>query len=175
MSTWAIGLLIAIPVILLVMAVHRVPAAESHIVRRLGHAHRTLSPGWHVIVPVLERVAHRVSMSGRVLEVRVDGLETSDQHPMQAQGVLYFQVLDVNKAVDQLGQLDTAARNLTESVVRDFVADISRASLELRSSDEISNWLLGLLNETSTGWGVRITRVELELTRSANEDGAASG
>lgn len=166
MSTGAIitlWIVVALVVILLALSLRRVPPMESHIVNRLGRAHRTLQPGWHWLLPFVDRVAHRVSMSGRVLEVTIPELETEDRQPMKAEGVVYFQVLDVDKALEQIGMLEDAARNLTVSTTRELVHEMSGSALQQRTTREINAWLLGLLNQSSEQWGVRITRVELDF------------
>jgi len=171
--TLGLASLLAIVVLIAVVSVCRVPPGHSWTVARLGSYHRTLGPGIHFIVPFLDRITHRVSMLGQVLGVECDALPTRDDRRVDARGRLYFQILDPRKASTRLNSLEDAAQSLTAAKARDLVQQLDLDSLQQRTTDEINAWLLGLLNESATQWGVRVTRIEMDFS-DRDEDAAQS-
>lgn len=166
MNNLTIGLLIALAAILVMVVFgwRRVPPDQTYTINRLGRFHRTLAPGMHFLIPFVDRITHRVSMAGHTIEVCCSQLRTQDQQPVLASGMIYFQVLDPRKAASHERNLDQATRNLTEEVTRGMVEQMSLSSLSHHSSGDLNAWLLGLLNQSATEWGVRITRIDLKFS-----------
>lgn len=160
------GLVIALVAIvaLVLLSLRLVPPDQTYTINRLGRFHRTAAPALHFIVPFLDRVTHRVSMAGRAIDVCCAHLHTSDEHEVLASGMLYFQVLDPRKAASHARTLDQVAKNLTLDATKGMVEQISSDSLKHHSSGELNAWLLGLLNQSASEWGVRITRINLTFT-----------
>lgn len=165
MSSLAIILLILVLgfVALAAVALQRVPEGCNLIVYRKGRFDRTLGPGWHLLIPGVERPMQKVAMGGRVLDVRYDALHTKDGQSVEVDGALYYQVLDAEKVVDHVDSLSSAALSLVQSTAQDLVSDMTSDSLARRRSNEINQWLLGMLNQASSQWGVRITRLDLRF------------
>ena len=165
MSNLTVGLLIALAAILVMVVIgwRRVPPDQTYTINRFGRFHRTLAPGMHFLVPLIDRISHRVSMAGRAVEVSCTQLHTNDQHAIVASGMIYFQVLDPRKAASHVRTLDQAARNLTEKTAIGMVEQMSYHSLSHHSSGDLNAWLLGLLNQSASEWGVRITRINLKF------------
>ncbi|MDJ0655152.1 MAG: SPFH domain-containing protein [Xanthomonadales bacterium] len=168
MNIWLLVLLLAVAVVaaLLALAVKRVPEGQSFTVHRRGRFHRILSPGIHVVVPLLDRVAHRVNTLGRVMEVACEDLHTKDDHTLVAQGQVYFQVLDARKAADRDGAINQAARDLARVKAQELVEQMTYEVFSHRTSRELNSWLLGLLNQSSSEWGVRVTRIQMDFNES---------
>lgn len=164
LTTQIVAALILLVLIVVALAsVRHVPVAQRHVVNRMGRFHRTMRPGWHLLIPFVDRVSEKVSMGGRVLEVLFADLQTADDQMVSAKGLLYFQVLDARKAAGRLSTLNEAATGLTEKGLRQLVQELSVETLLHRTSREINGWLVGMLNQSAEEWGVRITRVELEF------------
>lgn len=144
-------------------AVRFVPRGQSHTVHRRGRFLRSLQPGLHFIVPLIDQVSHKVDMKGRALTLHCEQLASKDECPVIADGVLYFQILDARKAAERLTTLDDAARNLAETSTREMVGQMTFTSLTSHSGPEINSWLLGMVNQSAVPWGVRATRIELDF------------
>jgi regulator of protease activity HflC (stomatin/prohibitin superfamily) len=144
-------------------SLRRVPQGFTFTVDRLGQFHRTLAPGIHFILPFVDRVTHRINMLGRALLVHCESLETKDACRVIADGTIYLQILDPRKVTGRLDTLDDAARSLIETTAREMVLQLTLESLHHRTASEINSWLLGLLNQSSNQWGVRITRIDLDF------------
>ncbi len=160
---YVLGAIVAGVAIIALLSMRRVPDGQSFTVNRFGRFHRTLGPGLHFIVPLVDRVAHRVNILGQKLEVDCRPLKTKDEHAVLAHGVVYFQVLDPRKAAYYRRSVQEAARDLAESTTRELVEQMTFDALSHRTTRELNSWLLGMLNQSSTEWGVRITRIDLRF------------
>ncbi len=159
--------LAAVAVLLLLLglaSVRRVPDGQSFTVNRMGRFHRTLGPGVHLIVPLIDRVTHKINTLGRKLAVHCRPLKTKDEHPVLADGVIYFQVLDPRKAAHYQRRIEEAAQDLAETTTAELVQQMTYDALSHRTSRELNTWLLGMLNRSSTEWGVRVTRIDLKFS-----------
>lgn len=154
---------------LLVAGLRRVPDGHCFTVNRLGRFHRTLQPGWHLVLPLIDRVTRRISTAGSVLTVKNHRLTTRDHQPMVASGKVYLQVLDPRKAAYQPGDLDRGAEALARSCADELVNQLTLRSLQERTSLELNSFVMNAINETSQQWGVRVTRVELRFTSDPGE------
>lgn len=159
---------------LLAMSVRRVPVGEVWVVHRFGRKHRNLDRGWHALLPLVERVVHRINMLGRTVPVELDDMPTQDAHLVSGHGRLCFQVLDADKASMEAGRLDGAATNLVQTVCEEMIAEMKFDDLVKRRRADTNAWILGLLNQSSANWGVRITRVEVIFDETADSAKEAS-
>src|SRR5580698_9936274 len=98
------------------MAVKRVPMGQVHSLYRNGKPARLLQPGVHVVLPLLERVAHRIDLSGQVLRFQepVDGSSAHD-----VRGTVYWQVLEPERADAVIEQADQLIRRSAREALRE--------------------------------------------------------
>jgi regulator of protease activity HflC (stomatin/prohibitin superfamily) len=146
--------------ILLVLAYHRVPEGQAFTVYRLGAYRRTLAPGVHWIVPLVESVAHKMSLTGRAVHFPAVQLSREDT-ALRVGGSLWFQVIDPALADPRADHLD------------DFVLESTHAAL-----DDLAPWLATLepgefnaavktaMNQRLRPHGLLITRCELDRAAS---------
>lgn len=149
-------LLLISATVLLALAVQRVPQGQAFTVHRFGEYRRTLSPGLHWIVPLVESVAHRMSLTGRAVHfpaVRLSREETA----LRVGGGLWYQVIDPAQADPRADHLD------------DFVLESTHAAL-----DDLAPWLCSLegaefnaavksaMNQRLRPHGLLVTRCELD-------------
>lgn len=168
---WSWWLILAVALIVLAaFFVRVVPVGQTYSIARFGTFHRTLDPGVHVVVPLVDRTTHRVNMLGRAREVRFHSLRTADDHRLQADCKIYFQVLDARKVIRQSADLDKAVEQLLQRVLIDLTAEMDQETLFSRSPHELDSWLLGLLNQEAQNWGVRMTRVNARLTEENDKN-----
>ncbi|MBX3688771.1 hypothetical protein [Dokdonella sp.] len=141
-------LCIAVGLVLLAASVLRIPEGQIVALRRIGGHERHIGPGMHLMLPLLERVARKISLAGTTL--RIDDLER-DGSALQA--TIYFQVLDPERA-DRL--LDD-----TGSVLRARTRELVAASEFPASTQERAGWLKRGLNERLRECGLIVARVDL--------------
>ncbi|GLQ97986.1 SPFH domain-containing protein [Dyella mobilis] len=132
------------------VAVKRVPVGQVHSLYRHGKPVRLLQPGTHVVLPLLDRVGHRIDLGGRMLRFDASLAET---HPLH--GTVYWQVLEPERADAVIDQADQLIRR----GVLDALADTAANEDERR---EMAARLKSCLNKDLRERGVMVTRVELE-------------
>jgi len=149
MTILMLSLIVALPA-LAAVAVKRVPAGQVHSLYRRGKPVRLLQPGTHVVVPLVDRVGHRIDLGGRTL--RFDVSDAQSLH-----GTVYWQVLEPERADAVIDQADQLIRR---GVLDALHADVAANQQDARR--EVAARLKSSLNQHLRERGVMITRVELE-------------
>jgi regulator of protease activity HflC (stomatin/prohibitin superfamily) len=137
---------------LVAAAVKRVPAGQVQNVYRHGKPVRLLQPGTHMVLPLLDRVGHRIDLGGRML--RFDVAAVAANQPLL--GTVYWQVLEPERVDAVIEQADQLIR---DGVINALHADTDAARDERR---EVAARLKCSLNQRLRERGVMVTRVELE-------------
>ena len=133
-------------------SIRRIPEGQVYTLRRVGGHTRVMHSGTHFMVPLVERVAHKISLTGS--NVPVDGLVAAE-HEQQYRGIVYFQVLDPARADRVIDGIDDLLQERTRSLFAD-------AALP-ESSDGRRQWLKQSLNSDIRDRGLLVTRVDLAV------------
>jgi len=133
---------------------------EEALVATFGKYNRKLSPGPNFIVPIMDTIAYRGSVKEQVLDVPPQQCITRDNVPITADAVVYWRVMDMEKAFYRVENLKQAMTNLVLTQIR---AELGNLELDqtFTARNHINELLLRDLDESTDPWGVKVTRVEL--------------
>ena len=134
--------------VLAIASIRKIPEGQVYTLRRFGGHTRLMHSGMHLMWPFVERVAHKISLTGA--NVPVEGLSDADR---QYRGIVYFQVLDPARADRVIDNVDRLLRERTRSLFAD-------AALP-EAFDSRRQWLKQSLNSDVRERGLIVTRVEL--------------
>jgi regulator of protease activity HflC (stomatin/prohibitin superfamily) len=157
----AIGALVILALVLVASSVRVIQQSYVGIVQRLGRYQRTIGPGVHLLVPMLDRVATVVDMKETVQAFAPQPVITQDNVTIGIDTVVYYQVTDSVKATYEVANVLQAMEQLTITTLRNVVGAMTLEET-LTSRDSINSQLRSVLDEATEKWGVRVTRVELK-------------
>jgi len=146
---------------LLFMGAKMVPQGSEWTVQRFGQYTRSLTPGLHWIIPVIDAIGNKVNMMEIVSDVPQQEVITKDNAMVQVDGIIFYQVLDSAKATYEVNRLEIALLNIAQTNIRAVVGSMELDEL-LSQRDKINARIQDVVGEAAAPWGVKVNRVELK-------------
>ncbi len=137
-----------------------VPEQESYIVERLGKYSKTITAGFHLLTPFLDKVAYKQNLKEEALDVDPQICITADNVQVSVDGVLYLKVFDPVKASYGIDNYRYAVAQLAKTTMR---SEIGKLELDKTFSgrDSLNDNIVKALDEASDNWGIKVTRYEI--------------
>ena len=153
--------LLIILIYLGVSCVKIVRQSDAVIIEKLGAYNRTLSHGLHLLIPIVEKAVHTISLKERVCDFKPQPVITKDNVTMQIDTVVYFYVTDPKLFTYGVERPISAIENLTATTLRNIIGELE-LDQTLTSRDTINTKMRLILDEATDPWGIKVTRVELK-------------
>lgn len=154
-------LLAVIAILLVVTNIRIVPQSDGYVIERLGAYQTTWDVGLHVKIPLIDRVAKRVSLKERVVDFPPQPVITKDNVTMQIDTVVYFQITDPKLYTYGVDNPIAAIENLTATTLRNIIGELELDET-LTSRDIINTKMRSILDEATDPWGIKVNRVEVK-------------
>ncbi|MBL6988228.1 MAG: paraslipin [Bacteriovoracaceae bacterium] len=145
----------------LIRALRLVPARTEFIVERLGKYNKTLRAGFHLLIPVIDKVAFIQDLKERTTDVPAQSCFTKDEIQVEIDGVIYMQVQDSVKASYGITDYQYAAIQLAQTTTRAIIGTLE-LDRTFEEREAISGRVVAVLDEAATKWGVKILRFEIK-------------
>src|SRR5687767_5731804 len=179
----ALGIIGGLLLLILAKSVKIIGQAEVIVVERLGRFHRVARSGLNILIPFIERPRHldvrfsetdvaglrritssstsRIDLREQVLNFPSQPVITKDNVTIDIDAVLYYRIADPQKATYSVQNLPYALETLTRTTLRQIVGEME-LDFTLSSREMINKRMREVIEEASIGWGVDVTRVELQ-------------
>jgi regulator of protease activity HflC (stomatin/prohibitin superfamily) len=138
-----------------------VPQGSNWTVENFGRYTRTLQPGLHILVPVMERVGTKMNMKEQVMDIPSQDIITRDNAMVRVDGVAFYQVLNAAKASYEVNMLEVSIIQLTMTNIRTVMGSMDLDEL-LSNRDKINTRLLHVVDAATEAWGIKVTRIEIK-------------
>ena len=161
MGLMVLGVLLVLVILILAANIRIVPQAHAYILERLGGYKETWGVGIHFKIPILDRVAKRVSLKEQVVDFEPQAVITKDNVTMQIDTVVFFQITDPKLFAYGVVNPLMAIENLTATTLRNIIGDLELDET-LTSREIINAKMRSTLDEATDPWGIKVNRVELK-------------
>lgn len=159
---WIIlAVLLLIVISLITTNIRIVPQAQAYVVERLGAYKETWQVGLHFKLPLIDRVARRVSLKEKVIDFEPQPVITKDNVTMEIDTVVYYQITDPKLYAYGVENPMAAIENLTATTLRNIIGDLELDE-SLTSREHINGKIRIVLDEATDPWGIKINRVEVK-------------
>ena len=146
---------------LLALSVRVVPQADAFVLERLGKYHTTWLAGLHCRIPLIDRVAKRVTLKEQVADFAPQPVITKDNVTMRIDTVVFFRVEDPKLYAYGVDNPLSAIENLTATTLRNIIGELELDET-LTSRETINTQMRANLDQATEAWGIKVSRVELK-------------
>lgn len=158
---WGLIIILILVIIVLASTIKVVKQANAYVIERLGTYQGTWSVGVHFLMPIVDKVARRVSLKEQVADFPPQPVITKDNVTMRIDTVLFFQIVDPKLYCYGVENPLAAIENLTATTLRNIIGDLE-LDQTLTSRETINTQMRATLDKVTDPWGIKVTRVELK-------------
>ena len=154
-------ILLVLLIIVFIPCITIVPQAKAYVIERLGAYQDTWHVGFHVKLPIVDRVAKRVNLKEQVADFPPQPVITKDNVTMSIDSVVFYQITDPKLFVYGVENPMLAIENLTATTLRNIIGDME-LDQTLTSRETINTQMRAALDLATDPWGIKVNRVELK-------------
>lgn len=153
--------LLALIVVFLIKTINVVGQGHAYVIEWLGSYQTTWEHGLHIKIPILQKIAKKVSLKEQVADFPPQPVITKDNVTIQIDTVVYYSIIDPKLFAYGAERPLVALENLTATTLRNIIGELELDET-LTSRDTINGKMTSILDEATDPWGIRVHRVELK-------------
>lgn len=138
-----------------------VPQRSAYIVERLGKYNDTLTAGFHILIPFIDRVAYKHTLKEQAIDVASQSCITRDNITVEVDGILYLQVVDPMKASYGIDHYGFASIQIAQTTMRSIIGKLE-LDKTFEERDTINTVIVQAVDQASDPWGIKVTRYEVK-------------
>lgn len=166
---WTVLLILLIIMFVIVTRLFIVVEFREEVIQeRLGKYKKTLSPGFHFMIPFVDRAAYRQEMREQVIDVPSQTCITKDNIEVAVDGLVYLKVMDSHRASYGISDYVAAAVNLAQTTMR---SEIGKITLDdtFSERDMMNENIVKEIDEAADPWGIKVMRYEIKNISPSND------
>ena len=152
--------LLIIAIVVVLFSIRQVNEYERGVKLKFGKYSKILTPGWHVILPIVESMS-KVDIRTKAVDVPEQDAITKDNVSIRINAVLYYKIFDASKAVLAVENFRFAVAQLAQTTMRNAVGAVTLDDL-LSERDKISEEICKVVDLATDPWGIKVENVELK-------------
>ena len=156
-----VGIFAVIVIVILVKTATVVPQRSEYIIERLGKYNKSLSAGFHILIPFLDKIAYKRSLKEEVLDIESQDCITTDNVSVSVDGVLYLQVMDSKLSAYGIDNYRLAAGQLAQTSLRSVIGKIE-LDRTFEERETLNQQVVAAIDEAAQNWGVKVLRYEIK-------------
>ncbi|MCT4608913.1 MAG: SPFH/Band 7/PHB domain protein [Pelagimonas sp.] len=153
-------LLVGFIILCIFLGVRIVPQSEKHVVERFGRLRAVLGPGINFIIPFLDKVRHKISILERQLPNATQDAITSDNVLVQVETSVFYRILEPEKTVYRIRDVDAAIATTVAGIVRANIGKMELDEVQSNRAQLISDIKVAV-EDAVDDWGIEVTRAEI--------------
>ncbi|MEG1686936.1 MAG: SPFH domain-containing protein [Angelakisella sp.] len=158
---WVLGLLAILILIVAITNIRVVPQASVYVIERLGTYYTTWETGMHIKIPMVDRIAKKISLKEQVMDFAPQPVITRDNVTIQIDTIVFYQVTDAKLYTYGVERPIMAIESLSATTLRNIIGDME-LDHTLTSRDVINTKITVSLDQSTDKWGIKVNRVELK-------------
>lgn len=153
--------LLVVIFILLLSSIKIVNTGYLYVVERFGQFYRVLGPGWHFMIPCVDKVRRKVSTKQQILDVPPQSVITKDNVKISVDNVIFFKLLNAQDAVYNIEDYKAGIVYSATTNMRNILGNMTLDEI-LSGRDQINQNLLNIIDEVTDAYGIKILSVEIK-------------
>ena len=147
-------------IVTLRLSIRIVPQSQIYVVERFGKYTRSLNPGLSIIIPYIDKVAHKVSILERQLPEFKISVITKDNVEVKLDTTVFFRIVDPGRTVYRIKDVNEAVNTTASSIVRSAAGKLELDELQ-SSRESMNSEIANNLQQAADVWGIDVTRTEI--------------
>ncbi len=156
--------LVAVLVILFIILLSSIKVVNTgylYVVERLGQFHKILEPDWHFVIPGIDFVRKKVSTKQQILDVPPQSVITKDNVKISVDNVIFYKMLNAKDAVYNIEDYKSGIVYSATTNIRNILGNMTLDEV-LAGRDSINQQLLGIIDEVTDAYGIKVLSVEIK-------------